>query len=163
VLGRALRPPPEAQVPFAAAHHPGLTTRQRVTLQTSPAACASCHAMINSLGFALEHFDAAGRYRDHENGQGIDATGSYESPSGTIAAVAGARELATRLAKSPEAHAAFVEQLFSYLVKQPIRAFGPGALPELTRSFAARDFHIRKLIVEIMATSALTARGGTKS
>jgi hypothetical protein len=160
VLGRALRPPPEAQVPLSPALHPGLTTRQRVALQTSPAACTTCHGMINSLGFALENFDAAGRYRKTEHGRAIDATGTYESPSGTITALTGARELATRLAASPETHAAFVEQLFSYLVKQPIRAFGPGALPELVRSFAASSFHIRKLIVEIMATSAPTARAG---
>ena len=38
--------------------------------------------MINPLGFALEHFDAIGRYRDEEKGKPIDATGSYESRSG---------------------------------------------------------------------------------
>ena len=32
-----------------------LTTRERVTIQTSPEACANCHGLINSLGFALEN------------------------------------------------------------------------------------------------------------
>jgi len=162
VLGRALRPPPEAQVPLSPALHPGLTTRQRVALQTSSASCTTCHGMINPLGFALENFDAVGRYRQEEKGRAIDATGNYESPAGTSAAFAGARELAKLLAGSQETHTALIEQLFSYLVKQPIRAFGPGALPQLLRSFTDSDFHIRKLIVEIMATSALTAREGKK-
>ena len=71
----------------------------------------------------------------------------------------GARELATFLAGSEEAHTAFVQQLFHYLVKQPIRAFGSQELPDLRRFFAAHDFNIRKLMVEIMATSALTPPG----
>ena len=159
VLGRSLRPPPAAQVPLAPDLHPGLTTRERVALQTGPASCTTCHGMINPLGFALEHFDAVGRYRHVEKGRTIDATGSYEPPSGSAAAFAG-RELAKVLAASQETHAALVEQLFPYLVKQPIRAFGPGAFPDLLQSFADSDFHIRELIVEIMATSALTAREG---
>ena len=68
VLGRSLRPPPAAQVPLAPELHPELTTRERVTLQTSPASCTTCHGMINPLGFALENFDAVGRYRKAENG-----------------------------------------------------------------------------------------------
>ena len=82
VLGRALRPPPEAVAPLAPDLHPDLTTRQRVTLQTKPESCQSCHGMINSLGFTLEHFDAVGRYRKEEKGQPIDATGTYETRAG---------------------------------------------------------------------------------
>src|SRR5262249_40143800 len=82
VLGRVLRPPPEAVAPLAADIHPDLTTRQRVSIQTKPESCRSCHGMINPLGFTLEHFDAVGRYRKEEKGKPIDATGSYETRSG---------------------------------------------------------------------------------
>ena len=82
VLGRVLRPPPEAVAPLAADLHPDLTTRQRVSIQTQPESCRSCHGMINPLGFTLEHFDAVGRYRKEEKGKPIDATGSYETRSG---------------------------------------------------------------------------------
>ena len=70
----------------------------------------------------------------------------------------GARELAAFLARSEETHSAFVQQLFHYMVKQPIRSCGPQTLPELRRFFEAHDFNIRKLITEIIATSALTPR-----
>ena len=82
VLGRVLRPPPEAVAPLAPDLHPDLTTRQRVAIQTQPESCRSCHGMINPLGFTLEHFDALGRYRKEEKGKPIDATGSYETRSG---------------------------------------------------------------------------------
>jgi hypothetical protein len=117
--------------------------------------------MINPLGFTLEHFDTLGRYRKQEKGKMIDATGSYEARSGEQVKFSGVRDLAAYLATSGEAHSAFVQQLFHYLVKQPIGAFGPQELPNLRRFFAAHDFNIRKLTAEIMATSALTPRGET--
>ena len=58
-------------------------------------------------------------------------------------------------AGSEEAHAAFVEKLFHHVVKQPVRAYGPNTLPELVRSFEANEFNIRKLMVEIVARTAV--------
>ena len=70
----------------------------------------------------------------------------------------GVQDLAAYLTTSSESHSAFVKQFFHYLVKQPIGAFDRQELPELRRFFAAHDFNIRKLAVEIMASSALTPR-----
>jgi len=159
VLGRVLRPPPEAVAPLVPDLHPDLTTRQRVTLQTKLESCQSCHGMINPLGFTLEHFDAVGRYRNEERGRPIDAAGSYETRAGELVKFDGARDIAAFLADSEEAHTAFVQQLFHYLVKQPVRAFGYQELTDLRRFFTTHDCNIRKLMVEIMATSALTPRG----
>jgi hypothetical protein len=158
VLGRSLRPPPEAAAPLPPDLHPDLSTRQRITLQTSPASCTTCHAMINPLGFPLEHFDAVGRYRSEERGKSIEATGTYQTRTGETVAFDGARELATFLARSEETHDAFVEQLFHHLIKQPIRAFGPESVTNLRHAFAGHGYNIRKLIAEIVASSALTAR-----
>jgi len=161
ILGRVLRPPPEAVAPLAPDLHPDLTTRERVSIQTQPEACRSCHGMINPLGFTLEHFDAIGRYRGEEKGKPIDASGSYESRSGQTVKFSGLRDLAEYLTTSGEAHSAFVQQLFHYLIKQPIGAFGSQKLSELRRFFVAHDFNIRELMAEIMAASALTPRGET--
>ena len=114
--------------------------------------------MINPLGFTLEHYDAIGRYRDGEKGRPIDANGSYETRAGDRIEFDGVRELAAFLAASEETHTALVQQLFHYLVKQPIRAFGPRKLAELRRSFAANQYSIRQLMVEIIAESALVGR-----
>jgi mono/diheme cytochrome c family protein len=154
-LGRMLRPPPQAFTPLQAELHPDLTTRQRVALQTRPAACASCHGIINPLGFTLERFDAIGRFRTRENGMAVDASGSYQSAAGKTSRFTGARDVARFLAASDETHAAFVERLFHHFVKQPIRAYGPRALPDLQGSFKAHEFNIRKQIVESVAVSAL--------
>jgi len=155
MLGRTLKPPPAAFAPLPASAHPNLTTRERVSLQTKPAACAGCHGRINPLGFTLERFDAIGRFRETENGQKIDTSGTYETRTGQTVKFSGVRELGKYLASSDEAHSAFVEKLFQYLVKQPIRAYGTQALPDLEKSFEANECSIRKLMVEIMAESAL--------
>jgi Protein of unknown function (DUF1592)/Protein of unknown function (DUF1588)/PA14 domain/Protein of unknown function (DUF1595)/Cytochrome C oxidase, cbb3-type, subunit III/Protein of unknown function (DUF1585) len=159
VLGRPLRPPPEAVAPLAADLHPNLTTRQRVELQTKPESCQSCHGMINHLGFALEHYDAIGRYRDQEKGRPVDATGWYETRTGDRVTFDSAGALAAFLTKSQETHNAFVQQLFHYLVKQPIRAFSRTELTDLRGAFTASGYNIRELMVEIMTSSALASRG----
>ena len=115
--------------------------------------------MINPLGFTLEHFDAVGRYRKEEKGKPIDATGSYETRCGRNGEIRAEFMISRRIWPTATRRTlAFVQQLFHYLVKQPVGAFGPQELPELRRFFAAHDFNIRKLMVEIMATSALTPR-----
>ena len=156
VLGRALRPPPEAFTPLAPDLHPSLSTRERVALQTQPKACQACHGMINPLGFALEGFDAVGRWREEENGKAIDATGFYEPPSGETQKFCGARELAETLAGSDEVQRAFVVKLFHELVKQPVLAFGSRTPEALRQDFAAGGFSVRKLMVRIAVTAALS-------
>lgn len=158
VLGRALPTPPVAVAPLAPDLHPDLTTRERVVTQTSPQACQMCHATINPLGFALENFDAVGRYRSEENGKPVDATGGYTTREGEERKFAGPRELADFLAASDETQAAFVEQLFHYLVQQPIRAFGNQRPEELKQAFVRENFNIRAAMVEIMSASALRSQ-----
>ncbi|WP_240907384.1 DUF1592 domain-containing protein [Paludisphaera rhizosphaerae] len=158
VLGRALAAPPAAVAPLAPDLHAGLTTRERVALQTSPKECRMCHDMINSVGFTLENFDALGRFRKEENGKPIDASGTYQATSGESIVLRGPRELADYLVKADETRTAFSQQLFHNLVKQPVNAFGPDELKKLATAFEKADFNIRKLMVEMMADSATASR-----
>ncbi|HWA97043.1 MAG TPA: DUF1592 domain-containing protein [Pirellulales bacterium] len=158
VLGRALRPPPEAVAPLPVDLHQDLTTRQRVALQTNAQACQACHRMINPLGFAFEHFDAVGRYREIELGKPIDAGGVYQTKRGDKVTFRNVRELAEYLATSDETHEAFVEQLFHYLVKQPIRAFGAQQISQLRQRFVDQDCNIRKLAIEIAVIAATSSK-----
>ncbi|MDB5342327.1 MAG: cytochrome c [Schlesneria sp.] len=156
VLGRTLRPPPEAVAPLAPDLHASLTTRERVLLQTNPEACQTCHSMINPLGFTLEHFDAVGRYRRDDQNKPVDSSGAYVTRSGERKTFNDIRELADFLAKTDETHSAFVDQLFHNLIKQPIRAYGlqtPGALRAI---FEQQQFNVRQLMIEIATTAALT-------
>ena len=76
--------PPAAVIPPIPPLMAGQTNRQRI--DTLTAGCGqSCHnEMINPLGFAFEHFDGMGQWRETENGGlTIDSSGSYSFADGT--------------------------------------------------------------------------------
>lgn len=156
ILGRRLKPPPEAVAPFSEDLHPSLTTRERTILQTRETTCKACHGMINNLGFALEQFDAIGKIRNDEKGKPIDASGEYLQKNGTLVKFSGVKELSTFLINSPEAQDAFIEQLFHHLVKQPVRAYGTDTPDQLRNRFTDNSFDIRKLIVDITEIACRT-------
>ena len=95
-------PPPPANVPALEdelATDKPTTVRERMEQHRANPVCASCHRVIDPLGFALENFDAIGRWRAWSEGRTpyektlppIDATGSM--PDGTrIEGPAGLRE-----------------------------------------------------------------------
>lgn len=74
-------PPPPDDVPEieqddAVIEARGLTLRQRLVAHQKNEGCVSCHQKIDPLGFALENYDAIGRWRDtYQSGLAIDATG----------------------------------------------------------------------------------------
>jgi hypothetical protein len=79
------------------------TTRQRYeSLHTKNPSCKSCHSMMDNIGFALEHLDSAGRYREVENTFPIDDSGIVSGTTAGDVKVAGASDLATALSKLPE-------------------------------------------------------------
>ncbi|MCA8990623.1 MAG: DUF1592 domain-containing protein [Planctomycetaceae bacterium] len=158
VLGRFIKPPPIAVAPFAPDLHPGLTTRRRIELQTSPEACQNCHGMINPLGFSLEHFDTIGRYRSEEFGKPVDSTGDYFAVNGTQVSFDGSAELSQFLITSPEPQVSFVNQLFQSLINQPAQAFDLKELDRLRGHFEEHEFSIRSEIVEISVSTALKAK-----
>jgi len=155
VLGRPLLPPPEAFAPLPATLHPELTTRERVALQTRPPACKGCHDRINPLGFALENYDAVGRFRDSEDGRPIDSHVELELASGETSAIRGARELAEFLAATEDTHRALSTQIFHHFVQQPVFAYGPRTPETLCAAFRAANFDLRELIVEAVTTAVL--------
>ncbi|MCI0357725.1 MAG: DUF1592 domain-containing protein [Planctomycetaceae bacterium] len=78
VLGTPVPPPPPDAGSIAAddASDDGLTVRQRLEAHRTDQSCISCHARIDPLGFALEHYDPLGRWRDqYRDGRPIDSSG----------------------------------------------------------------------------------------
>lgn len=155
ILGRMLKVPTAAISPLSPDLQPDLTTRERVHLQTDSTTCMSCHSLINPLGFAFENFDAVGRFRDRENDKPVDASGVYTTSAGDEVQFGNVAELADWVAESDEARAAFVSHLFHYTIKQPIYAFGGLEYrDELVDRFKKNNHDVRKLWVDIIATSA---------
>jgi hypothetical protein len=78
------------------------TTRERYETQHEHGSCAACHQSFEPFGYGLEHFDAAGRYRENENGYDIDTRASVELDPARTIAFDGLEDLARKLAALPE-------------------------------------------------------------
>lgn len=153
IVGLTLKPPPEAIEFKDNEFPPNLTMREKVTELTRAKACMACHSMINPLGFSLEHYDAIGRWRAKEGKNPINDDGILETDGGDKIEIKGPRDVAEYAANSPEAHSAFVRQLFHHLVKQPILAYGVDTPEQLEEHFRHMGFDIRALMVKIALTS----------
>lgn len=116
-------PPPAAPAMIPAIKEelpPGLTLREEFEAHRSDPACASCHKVMDPIGFALENFDAVGAYRTTDNGGTVDASG--ELADGTP--LTGHRDLA---------HAIAADADYAVCVTKHLLTFAVG------RSFNARD------------------------
>ncbi|MDA7680393.1 DUF1592 domain-containing protein [bacterium] len=93
ILGTPVPPPPAdaGSIPADDVQSDGLTVRARLEAHRTDPTCANCHSRIDPLGFALEHFDPVGRWRDtYRDGQEIDDA-SLLSDGSTIKGIDGLR------------------------------------------------------------------------
>jgi hypothetical protein len=88
-------PPPPADIPAlkeAGADGQPQSLRERMELHRKDPACASCHRRMDPLGFALENFDAVGKWRTASDGAAIDPSASFPDGS-TFEGIGGLRSL----------------------------------------------------------------------
>ena len=154
IVGRSLKPPPEA-VEFKDGHFdPTLTMREKVTEVTRSAACMGCHSDINPLGFALEQYDAVGRWREKDNNKPVNTVSDYPDDHGGTVRIATAKDIANFAIGSQSSRKTFVRHLFQHANKQPVAAYGPEEMDELTKKFSESNFNVQQLLIESALVSA---------
>ncbi|MBC8133978.1 MAG: DUF1592 domain-containing protein, partial [Deltaproteobacteria bacterium] len=92
---------------------PRKTTRQRFSQHVAESSCASCHTLMDPIGFGFEHYDGIGRWRDKESGAPVDASGAL-SGTDVDGPFNGAVELADRLAGSAAVARCYATQWFRF-------------------------------------------------
>jgi hypothetical protein len=100
-------PPPPDGVITELPNTPNLTTRERMEMHRSNPQCASCHAIFDPPGLALEHFDSIGKYRATEDGLAIDATGLIDGVT-----FDGAAQLGETLSKSEKVQVCMMNNFY---------------------------------------------------
>ena len=156
-------PPPPADVDTTLAEvRPGTlppTIRERLAQHRTNPACGSCHAVIDPPGFALEHFDAIGGWRDiDESGKAVDAVGSTVSGA-PIEGLSGLRAL---LLKNPDQFPATVtEKLLAYALGRRLEYYDRPAVRQIVRAAAATDYRWSSIILGIVNSPAFSMRGSS--
>jgi hypothetical protein len=145
-------------LPPLAEHHEGQTNRQYIDSVT--VACgANCHNNImNPLGFAFEHFDGMGQYRETEpGGLPIDSSGSFSFADGQVD-FADNVELMAAMANSQQTHVCYAKKLASFALQRDIVASDLPLLIELASFSDAGS--VQQVMVELVKSDAFRKRGG---
>jgi hypothetical protein len=118
--------------------------RARIEEHRKNPICSSCHARMDPLGFALENFDAIGRWRATDAGAPIDASGVF--PNGTR--FSGPVELRQVLLGQQESFVAtLTEKLLTYALGRGLEPYDMPALRGVLRGAAAQDYRWSSLIL----------------
>jgi hypothetical protein len=159
VLGQLLcdePPPPPPGVEGLDENIDAQTLREQLEQHREDPTCASCHVVMDELGFALEHFDATGAWRDEDRGFPIDALGML--PDGT--SFYGAREMSDVIAQDPRFPLCMVEKLYTYaLGRVPTNTDNP-YIDEVEQQFAAQGYTFEALAVAIARSDAFRMTRG---
>ena len=121
--------------------------RERMAQHRANATCASCHAMIDPLGFGLEHFDPVGKWRDVDELYGpIDATGVL--PDGTK--FDGLPGLRVAILKHPDHFVStLTEKLLTYALGRGLEYYDMPAVRKIVRDGAASNYKMSTVVLGI--------------
>ena len=124
------------------------TLRERMSAHRANPACASCHNIIDPTGFALENFDAVGRWRVvDESFNTIDASGVL--PDGTP--FEGVTDMIAALVRRPERFVTTVtEKLLTYALGRGVEHYDMPAVRRIVSEAAEDDFRFQTIVVNIV-------------
>lgn len=150
-------PPPPPNVPALkeAEDSRPLTTRQRLAAHRDNPACASCHNLIDPVGFALENYDALGRWRSFEQDQPIDPSGQL--PDGNSASTV--EEIERNLLQRPEVFVGtMTEKLITYGLGRGLEPQDGPCVRRIVRQAALNDYRFSTLIESIVSSPIFQTR-----
>ncbi len=130
---------------------PGTTTRQRFREHEADPVCASCHKLIDPVGLAFENYDAAGGWREQEQGQPIDASGDLTSTD-VSAPINGVVEMAGKLAQSQIATECFVRNWFRFTFGRAEGDEEAARIGTITTDFDTADGKVLELLLALTKT-----------
>ena len=148
-------PPPEVPALKDNTVSASLSVRARLAEHRANAACASCHDVLDPIGFALENYDAVGRWRALEDGQPVDATGGL--PDGSK--FSGVDPLEDGLQKRPELFVnTLAEKLLTFALGRGVETYDAPAIRKITAEAKANDFRFSSVILGVVRSAPFTMR-----
>jgi len=145
-------PPPPPDVPALDENLPGQkprTLRERTETHRRNPPCATCHRVMDPIGFALENYDAVGQWRTKDAGSPIDTTGQLMDG----APLDGPVSLRQALSRNPEVFVrTMTEKLMIYALGRGLEAQDMPVLRAVTRAAAANDYGFSSLVMGVVTS-----------
>jgi len=133
-----------------------LTMRQRMEQHRANPACASCHRLMDPLGFALENFDAVGRFRQHDEAfNAIDPEGVF--PDGSkFSGPQGLRQVL--LDHSDQFVNTLTEKLLTYAIGRGVDYSDAPSVRKVRREAAANEFRFSAIVLGVVESAPFQLR-----
>jgi hypothetical protein len=132
------------------------TLRERLEQHRSGAICASCHKLMDPIGFALESFDAVGKYRMFdENYAPIDNSGDYADGS-KIDGLPGLRNVL--IARSAQVNANVTKTLMTYALGRGVEYYDAPAVRAILRDAAAQNYRFSSIVLGVVTSAPFQMR-----
>ena len=158
LLGHAPPPPPPNVPPFPETKGEAKgTLRQRLEQHRADPACASCHAQMDGIGFALENFDAIGAWRTNDGPEAIDASGTL--PGGkTFNGPAELRRIIQ--SQSDEFLNCFADRMLTFALGRGLESYDRRTTDNITEAMKAHGQKFSALIDAIVRSEPFQKRNG---
>ena len=156
LLGLIVPPPPDDVPPLVTKEGEApKTLRAQMEAHRATPVCASCHKLMDPIGFALENFDAVGSWRTQEPAGKIDASGQLADGTKIDGVVA----LRNSILARPEVFVTtMTEKLWVYALGRGVEAYDRPAIRRVVRDAAKDDYRFSSLVRGIARTAAFQMR-----
>jgi hypothetical protein len=151
-------PPPPPNVPAlkTEAADPGKTLTMRAAMEQHRAnpVCAGCHARMDPIGFAMENFDAVGRWRDTDGGAPIDGSGALNGIA--FDGMAGLRKVL--LSRPEEFIDTFTQKLLMYALGRNVQYYDQPAVRAILHQARADHYAFATLVLGVVRSTPFQMR-----
>lgn len=133
------------------------TLKQRLEKHRSNAVCASCHKVMDNLGFGLENFDALGSWREKDGKETVDPTGvlpngsKFSGPNELKEVLKSKKDLFTRC---------LTEKMLTYALGRGLEEYDECTVDKIVKQVAAQNYKFSSLMIAIVQSEPFLQKRG---
>ncbi len=155
-------PPLPPNVPPPGAQQQNVSNRKRFEAHSQNACARGCHAFLDPLGFAFEHYDGTGKFRDMDGGEPVDSSGTVTLPGADGAwTFKDANELVDLIKTSKEARTCAAKQWLRYTLTRKELTEDQTSLDAESTAFSSAGYDLRALFLSVASTPSFLYRTST--
>jgi hypothetical protein len=134
-----------------------MTNREKFITHTTNPSCAVCHSMFDGIGFALEQYDAIGRFRTMDKKKTIDATGSLPLGNSTLEFTSYV-DFIDQITKRPETYQCVASQYAAFATGRAAAGLSQCESDMIAQAFMGNGYRLDALVSAIVTSPNFALR-----